>query len=533
MTSSSAHYDQVPYTSLPFPQTQPDRLATIASLFSLTPAAPSRCRVLELGGASGGNSAPLAQRYPNSEFVCVDYSSVQVAIGQKVVQAAGLRNIRLVHGNILELGTELGKFDYLICHGVYSWVPRGVQDKILQLCRSLLNDQGVGLVSYNTSPGWRLRGTIRDLMMYRAQFFSAPEEKLQQSTALLDFLAESVPQEKHAYGMLLKSEIDHIRSLSSWYLMHEYLAEVNESLYFHEFMTRAAQHSLQYLGESDIATMLTMNMPQQVGDTLRRLSGDIIQTEQYMDFVRNRLFRQTLLCHVERKLERALTGARVYALHAASNVQPPDGLLDPNTTDAVSFTLGGSALTSSEPIIKAALLVLNDAWPCSLSFAELFTAAGSRLRSGTAFEDATTLARERDQLGAMLLRGYTAQLVSLSVEPRAVRKDVPSRPLATSLARVQATAGDKVATLLHEVATLADLERLVLKLLDGGRDQAGIVELIVTEVLAGRLNLQHEGQAVTDATRARELLGSAVVELLKRLVSKNLVCPDGWPVKPA
>jgi methyltransferase-like protein len=73
----------------------------------------------------------------------------------------------------------------------------------------------------------------------------------------------------------------------------------------------------------------------------------------------------------------------------------------------------------------------------------------------------------------------------------------------------------------------------VLKLLDGGRDQAGIVELIVTEVLAGRLNLQHEGQAVTDATRARELLGSAVGELLKRLVSKNLVCPDGWPVKPA
>ena len=525
---SSKNYDDVPYTSLPFAQTQPDRLATIAWLFGMTPAMPSRCRVLELGGASGGNMAPLAERYPNSEFVCVDYSARQVADGQKVVQGAGLRNIRLMHGNILELGPQLGMFDYIVCHGVYSWVPRGVQDKIMQLCRSLLNEQGVGLISYNTSPGWRLRGTVRDLMMYRAQFFESPADKLAQGKALLDFLSESVPEDKSAYGMLLKSEVDYIRALTPWYLLHEYLEDVNESLYFHEFMTRAKQHGLEYLGESDIATMLTMNLPPQVGDTLRKLSGDIIQTEQYMDFVRNRLFRQTLLCHGERQLKRNLTGERIHTLHVASNAQPPDGLLDPNTSDAVPFKLGGAVLTSADPIVKAAMLVMKDAWPCSLQFNDLLTASRSRLRTGATFVTETELNRERDQLSSMLLRGYTAQLVSMSVEGRTVRKDVPARPLATKLARVQAVMGDKVATLLHEVATLPDLERLVVQHLDGLKDHAALVELIAVEVLAGRLNLQNSGQPVTDPAQVRELLNGAVTELLKRLAGKNLLCPDGW-----
>jgi hypothetical protein len=67
-------YGDVPYVSQPFPQTHPDRLATLGRLFGLTPAPIPRCRVLELGCASGGNLIPLAYQLPESEFVGVNPS---------------------------------------------------------------------------------------------------------------------------------------------------------------------------------------------------------------------------------------------------------------------------------------------------------------------------------------------------------------------------------------------------------------------------------------------------------------------------
>jgi len=520
-------YDAVPYASLPFQQTHPDRLSTIAWLFGMKPVDPNHCRVLELGAAGGGNIAPMAVRYPNSEFVGIDYSARQVADGQRVIEAAGLKNVKLMHGNIAELGAELGQFDYIITHGVYSWVPAGIQEKIMQLSSSLLSENGVAYISYNVSPGWRLRGTIRDLMVYRAKFFTNPDQQLAEAKALLDFLSETVPAENNAYGMLLKNEIEYLKSLSNWYLLHEYLEEHNEAIYFHDFMSRAAKVGLQYLGESDFQSMLTMNFPPPVAEKLKRLSGDIIQTEQYMDFVRNRLFRQTLLVHADRKLERTLTGARVWDLHISGNVAMPDGVLDPSTTDSVSFTNKGSTLTTTEPIVKAALMVLREAFPGSLSFSELLTAARGKLRSGTVLVDEVVQNRERDQLATTMLRAYSAQLVDLSYTGRLTRKDIPDKPRTSKLARIQAGVSAQVATLLHELATLPDLERLLVQNLDGEKDLAALIEIVSGHVLAGRLNLQHEGQPVTDPERVRQLLIPAVQELLRRLQTKNLLCPDG------
>lgn len=524
--SAANPYDAVPYASLPFQQTHPDRLATIGWLFGMTPTDPHNCRVLELGAAGGGNIAPMAVRYPNSEFVGIDYSARQVADGQRVIAAAGQSNVKLMHGNIAELGSELGKFDYIVTHGVYSWVPPAVQERIMQLSKELLTENGIAYISYNVSPGWRLRGTIRDLMVYRAKFFTNPEQQLSEAKALLDFLGETVPSENNAYGMLLKTEIEYLKSLSNWYLMHEYLEEHNEAIYFHDFMSRAAKVGLQYLGESDFQSMLTMNFPPPVAEKLKRLSADIIQTEQYMDFVRNRLFRQTLLVNSDRKLERTLTGARVWDLHVAGNVTMPEGVLDPSTTDSVSFTNKGSTLTTTEPVVKAALMALKEVFPCSLSFKELLAAARSKLRAGTVLVDEAVQNRERDQLATTMLRAYSAQLVELSYTGRKTRTDIPEKPRTSKLARIQAGISAQVATLLHELATLPDLERLLVQNLDGEKDLSALVEIVAGHVQAGRLNLQHEGAPVTDPARIRQLLVPAVQELLRRLQSKNLLLPE-------
>src|SRR4051794_31454740 len=93
-------YDEMPYDSHPYAQTHPSRLAVIATLFGLTPPPVETCRVLELGCASGGNILTVAEAFPNTTVVGIDYSARQVEDGQKIVTKLGLKNITLTAASI-------------------------------------------------------------------------------------------------------------------------------------------------------------------------------------------------------------------------------------------------------------------------------------------------------------------------------------------------------------------------------------------------------------------------------------------------
>ena len=67
-------YDAVPYESKSFPQTHPDRLATLGRLFGMNPAPVTHSRVLELGCAGGGNLIPMAFHLPENDFLGIDLS---------------------------------------------------------------------------------------------------------------------------------------------------------------------------------------------------------------------------------------------------------------------------------------------------------------------------------------------------------------------------------------------------------------------------------------------------------------------------
>src|SRR5437660_2270770 len=143
-----------------------------------------------------------------------------------MIAELGLRNIELRSGNIVEIDASFGKFDYILCHGVYSWVPADVQDKILSICADNLALSGVAYVSYNTYPGWHLRGLVRDLLCFHARRFARPQERADQARALLDFLARSVSREDRAYSNLLKEGQAYLSQRPDSYLLHDHLEEV-------------------------------------------------------------------------------------------------------------------------------------------------------------------------------------------------------------------------------------------------------------------------------------------------------------------
>src|SRR3954470_9529675 len=114
MLVASTSYDEVPYESKPLFSTHPDCLAAAARLRGLAAAAPSSCRVLELGCAAGGNLIPMAYGLPNSHFVGIDLSQRQIAEGQKLCRRLELPNIELKAASIADADSSWGEFDYIV-----------------------------------------------------------------------------------------------------------------------------------------------------------------------------------------------------------------------------------------------------------------------------------------------------------------------------------------------------------------------------------------------------------------------------------
>ena len=127
---SATAFDALPYRHGAIPETHPARIGAIAHLLRINAAAPDRCRVLELGCAEGMNLLPLAERLPGSTFVGVDFSPVQLEAAERARAAAGINNVRFVRADLREYEPEAEAFDYVIAHGVYSWVSAEVRERI-------------------------------------------------------------------------------------------------------------------------------------------------------------------------------------------------------------------------------------------------------------------------------------------------------------------------------------------------------------------------------------------------------------------
>jgi methyltransferase-like protein/SAM-dependent methyltransferase len=520
--SGPTKYDQVPYESYPFHQSQPDRLSTMARLFGMNPTPVDKCRVLELGCASGGNLIPIASIYPESTFVGVDLSQVQVAAGQEMIKGIGLKNVELKVMSIADINKDFGEFDYIICHGVYSWVPHEVQDAILRICGENLTAQGVGYVSYNTYPGWHFRGIIREAMIYHASQFAEPAMKAAQGRALLDFLASAVP-EGQAYGLMLKDEINILKNQKDYYLLHEHLEDVNYPAYFHDFIEKAQNNGLQFLSEAELSVMLTSQFPQQVRDTLNRISNEIVKTEQYIDFVRNKYFRQTLLCRKDVTLNRNLTPANIMQFYVGSPFKSQAENVDLRSLQGETFGApNGMTITATNPLVKAALRYLGQIWPRTVAFDELFSIAQSSLAS-VSIKDAQTHEREKQAVAADILSLYASGFIVLRSHPSPFVTEVSQNPHASEVARFQVKTSNVLTNRVHEAVTADLVAQHLIDVCDGKRNREQILDEMVSRVKSGAINIHKEGKKVEDDAAIREIIGPMIDTSLQNLAKVCLL----------
>ena len=294
-------YSELGYKSMPFPYTTPATLEAYAALVGVSAPNPKTARVLELGATYGGNIISQALFNPDATFVGIELSQEQVEKGNEVIVNAGLTNVSLVQSDIASIGSEIGTFDYIIAHGVYSWVDDGVKDALLRLIDEHLAEDGIAYVSYNTYPGWHTMEEVRQLMMFsnrdKAQFNH--KEKVLHGKTIGSIVGSQILK----YDNLKERNSKFLGALRSvmqkdeYYVGHDHLEPNNDPVYFYQFNDHLAAHNLAYLCDADLTLSMVRSFDADIADTLDKLAlNDHVAQEQYLDFMLDTTFRKSIIC---------------------------------------------------------------------------------------------------------------------------------------------------------------------------------------------------------------------------------------------
>jgi SAM-dependent methyltransferase len=493
-TSTLASYDEIPYPGDPVLAMHPDRLAALGRLHGLPTPSPERCRVLELGCCDGGNLIPLALVYPDSTFVGVDLSERQIASGMAEVSSLGIANLDLRHASILDVRLDWGPFDFVLAHGVYSWVPPEVRARILTLARDHLTPNGVAFVSYNTYPGWATSGILRSALLFAARQETTGVGRVARARSALTFLARGLAADRSSYAEGLRGLVEEQRKRPDHYIAHEYLEENNDPIWFQEFVAAAEGAGLRFLCESNLPGMDAALLPPEAQQALADFTTDRLSREQGMDLLRNRRFRQTLLCRRECAVSEQIDPTALEVLWVSSEARRAER----DQPEPVTFALaaGGSLTTTEDALIKT-FDTLEAAWP------------GAVL--------AATLPVSPEKLLECLTRG----LVEVHTSPPRSVRDPGAFPRTSAWARRQAERGAIVTDLRHRLTELDSTERLLFQRLDGQSDRAALVAWLEERVQRGKIVFTEgplpEGEAL------RLALGEIVDLVLRNLTRQALL----------
>ena len=372
-------YKDLPYTSRAFKASSPMRLAAIGTLLGLA-CDIKKARVLEIGCSFGGNILYFALNFLDSQIIGIDISPQQIEGAQNLAKMLGANNAHFICADICELVNdkialnELGKFDYIIAHGVYSWVDDRAKDALLKLISKCLLPTGLAYISYNVYPGWKSREILRDLMLFSTSHLSKIDEKISRSKSVVKSFLNYGKKDilENSNTAFSKEILNHAKDIcevyDDFYLAHEHFELSNDPKYLSDFVAHARKFGLYYLVDSALSASFLGG----ANDTISTNSySERIKAEQYADFINMRAFRASILGseNVLKMCQNALLGRfdatllnKLY-FRAFYKIQ----------NDSIS-TLNDE-ITLHKSILPLAI-IFNESYPKFLSFKEILSKLG-------------------------------------------------------------------------------------------------------------------------------------------------------------
>jgi SAM-dependent methyltransferase len=484
-------YDELPYGSKAFVDSHPIQLSTTAEFCGLATTPVDRCRVLELGCGEGGNLIPVAEAYPESEFVGIDLSSHQIDMGSAAIAELGLTNVELRHLDLADVDHTLGRFDYIICHGVFSWVPGPIQSKILEVCRDNATLGGVSYISYNTFPGWHLRGMLRKAMLESVEEGSSLIDSVAAAREVLASMIYDVDTTS-SYGNLLKGTAEAVLDESDSYIAHEFLAPINEPVYHRDFVDRAAAHGLRWLGDQRVVAN-----PSLLGHSLISVDPSDSRRQEYNDIISNGTFRGAVLCRSDAPLAPESVTSRLQSFRVSTSLSAPKRL---DLAQGVPAPFTGRdvrdrpiTLESDSAVLKSALKQLSTV-NGSVSLAELVALVtadlADRLPRTAGWDIPSMLTGDLQALRAV----HANEAVEFLTGAYQFTREQSERPCVSLWARWEASRGTVATNRKNFQVDLGDpIRRFLVQRLDGSRTVDDLIAEAMRESERGALVIADGG----------------------------------------
>jgi SAM-dependent methyltransferase len=493
--TASGYVTDVAYVPGFYPQMAPVTLRHVAALNGIRPPATAKgFRYLELGCGLGRSFTTLAAANPQGEFIGVDVNPDHTAAAARDIAAGGLANARVIASDFASLPADLGEFEFIALHGVFSWVGPEVREQILEVARRHLAPGGLLLVSYNAMPGWAHLQPIRGILrQYAALRQGDSTQRVRDALAYLVFLRDR--QAKYFLDNPRASAyLDALVTQDIRYLVHEYLNEHWTSFYFAEVAEMFGSAGLTFVGSQPVHTNFWDLCVRPEFQELFRTTRDRLVTEAHKDFCANTAFRWDIYAKSPKPID-GLEG------RIAATDDLEFRVARPGTTLPHQSNLGVVTSTVDGPLYQGLLDALAaGSQPLSRIIADPRFAATPPADLARAVDAGVALglldvsaghvpgAETAADAGAALPSDFNRVVVEADA--------LGGRPVALASEQTGTgyVIGDLDAALLHETVT-------------GGR--SGLADRLASRLAASGRALQRDGKRVDDPTEQRKLVDAA------------------------
>jgi SAM-dependent methyltransferase len=472
----------------------PAYIAATAQLFGVGTAPVELSRILEIGCAAGNNIIPMAARHPHASFVGIDSSPRRIAAAKRHASEVGLNNIDFhVYDITSTTPHQFGSFDYLIAHGVYSWLAPEQRPALWQFCMNVLSANGLIYLSYNTLPYWHLKRPIRDAITFHAQHQPESAELIHESIGFARDVAEYA---QGVYGDLLREEVGYILEQNENYFSHDDFEVHHHPVYVKDLLDEAEAFGFRYISEATATYSSLRLLHRKVAEAVERFgAADRSLREQYIDFYTGRAFRRSLFAKTThaRKVPLDIIPEKIDNLHIVFADLPPSiNFAEPTRSlyyfDDTYFDAPPDPETNPMRVFAetaiARMAQTLPSQPRSIAVQEIYIMFATMIQS-----DPDAL----DTVRAAILEFFYQRKVAFSAAPLTWEFD-PLRPCGQRLVVSDAAHGrsSTVSVLHDEIYLRGENVRQLLALLDGQRTRQEIIAELLFLVQTNKIEFIFE-----------------------------------------
>ena len=281
--------------------------ASVAALGHRPPRIDQAFAWCDLGCGSALTALVVAACYRHAQVTAVDIDAAALAQARALAHAAGLDNLQLRQADLSDphslAEVAAGGFDYVVSHGLWSWVSPAVQQVMVRSVAGALKPGGVMALAYMSHPGATpLQGAQR--LLHEAGQLARGDAASQVATAMA--LLQQMAAAGAGYFVEQPGVVRQLQAMArepAGYIAHEFMGRHWQPQHSAEVIAQWAAQGCAFIGSATVLENIdALSVPAAVLPLLQQLPpGPLAETAR--DLARNQSLRRDLFVQAGQRLD--------------------------------------------------------------------------------------------------------------------------------------------------------------------------------------------------------------------------------------